>query len=76
VGSGAAVERPAGVGAEGVAGNIKNSIGYVEYAYAEQSKLIYAALVNKAGKTVQPRTRDRKPALRLPQSSRRPKQQH
>jgi phosphate transport system substrate-binding protein len=60
VGSGTAVEWPAGVGAkgnEGVAGNIgqtKNSIGYVEYAYAKQNKLTYAALVNKAGKTVQP----------------------
>ncbi|HLI99382.1 MAG TPA: phosphate ABC transporter substrate-binding protein PstS [Bradyrhizobium sp.] len=60
VGSGTAVEWPAGVGAkgnEGVAGNIgqtKNSIGYVEYAYAKQNKLTYVALVNKAGKTVQP----------------------
>ena len=60
VGSGTAVEWPVGVGAkgnEGVAGNIgqtKNSIGYVEYAYAKQNKLTYAALVNKAGKTVQP----------------------
>src|SRR6201994_2635708 len=60
VGSGTAVEWPAGVGAkgnEGVAGNIaqtKNSIGYVEYAYAKQNKLTYTALVNKAGKTVQP----------------------
>jgi phosphate transport system substrate-binding protein len=60
VGSGTAVEWPAGVGAkgnEGVAGNIsqtKNAIGYVEYAYAKQNKLTYAALVNKAGKTVQP----------------------
>ena len=60
VGSGTAVEWPAGVGAkgnEGVAGNIgqtKNSIGYVEYAYAKQNKLAYAALINKAGKTVQP----------------------
>ena len=60
VGSGTAVEWPAGVGAkgnEGVAGNIgqtKNSIGYVEYAYAKQNKLTYAAMVNKAGKTVQP----------------------
>jgi phosphate transport system substrate-binding protein len=59
-GSGTAVEWPAGVGAkgnEGVAGNIaqtKNSIGYVEYAYAKQNKLTYAALINKAGKTVQP----------------------
>ncbi|VIO66443.1 Phosphate-binding protein PstS [Bradyrhizobium ivorense] len=60
VGSGTAVEWPVGVGAkgnEGVAGNIsqtKNAIGYVEYAYAKQNKLTYAALVNKAGKTVQP----------------------
>jgi phosphate transport system substrate-binding protein len=60
VGSGTAVEWPAGVGAkgnEGVSGNIgqtKNSIGYVEYAYAKQNKLTYAAMVNKAGKTVQP----------------------
>jgi phosphate transport system substrate-binding protein len=60
VGSGTAVEWPAGVGAkgnEGVAGNIsqtKNSIGYVEYAYAKQNKLTYAAMINRAGKTVQP----------------------
>ena len=60
VGSGTAVEWPAGVGAkgnEGVAGNVsqtKNSIGYVEYAYAKQNKLTYGAVVNKAGKTVQP----------------------
>ncbi|WP_029582526.1 phosphate ABC transporter substrate-binding protein PstS [Bradyrhizobium sp. URHD0069] len=60
VGSGTAVEWPAGVGAkgnEGVAGNVsqtKNSIGYVEYAYAKQNKLTYAAMINKAGKTVQP----------------------
>jgi phosphate transport system substrate-binding protein len=62
VGSGTAVEWPAGVGAkgnEGVSGNIgqtKNSIGYVEYAYAKQNKLAYTALVNKSGKTVQPAT--------------------
>ena len=54
------MEWPAGVGAkgnEGVSGNVgqtKNSIGYVEYAYAKQNKLTYAAMVNKAGKTVQP----------------------
>ena len=59
-GSGTAVEWPAGVGAkgnEGVAGNVsqtKNSIGYVEYAYAKQNKLTYGAVINKAGKTVQP----------------------
>jgi phosphate transport system substrate-binding protein len=60
IGEGTAVEWPAGVGAkgnEGVSGNIgqtKNSIGYVEYAYAKQNKLTYAALINKAGKAVQP----------------------
>ncbi|HXO69770.1 MAG TPA: phosphate ABC transporter substrate-binding protein PstS [Bradyrhizobium sp.] len=60
VGSGTAVEWPVGVGAkgnEGVAGNIsqtKNAIGYVEYAYAKQNKLTYTAMVNGAGKTVQP----------------------
>jgi phosphate transport system substrate-binding protein len=60
VGEGTAVEWPAGVGAkgnEGVSGNVgqtRNSIGYVEYAYARQNKLVYAALINKAGKTVQP----------------------
>ena len=62
VGSGTAVEWPVGVGAkgnEGISGNIgqtKNSIGYVEYAYAKQNKLTYTALVNKAGKAVQPTT--------------------
>src|ERR1700689_4045037 len=60
IGSGTAVEWPAGVGAkgnEGVSGNIgqtRNSIGYVEYAYAKQNKLTYTSLVNKAGKTVEP----------------------
>src|ERR1700727_2582771 len=60
VGSDTAVEWPVGVGAkgnEGVAGNVgqaKNSIGYVEYAYAKQNKLPYTAMINKAGKTVQP----------------------
>ena len=60
VGDGTAVEWPVGVGAkgnEGVSGNIgqtKNSIGYVEYAYAKQNKLTYTTMVNKAGKTVEP----------------------
>jgi phosphate transport system substrate-binding protein len=60
VGANTAVEWPVGVGAkgnEGVSGNIgqtKNSIGYVEYAYAKQNKLTYTGLINKAGKTVQP----------------------
>jgi len=60
IGSGTSVEWPAGVGAkgnEGVSANVgqtKNSIGYVEYAYAKQNKLTYTAMVNKGGKTVQP----------------------
>ena len=60
VGSGTTVEWPTGVGAkgnEGVSGNIgqtRNSIGYVEYAYAMQNKLTYTKLVNMAGNTVEP----------------------
>ena len=60
VGEGTAVEWPTGVGAkgnEGVAANVaqtKNSIGYVEYAYAKQNKLVYTSMVNRAGKTVAP----------------------
>jgi phosphate transport system substrate-binding protein len=60
IGANQAVEWPVGVGArgnDGVAGNVaqtKNSIGYVEYAYAKQNKLTYTGLVNKAGKHVQP----------------------
>ena len=60
VGAGTAVEWPAGVGAkgnEGVAGNVgqtKNSIGYVEYAYAKQSNLVYTSMLNSAGKNVKP----------------------
>jgi phosphate transport system substrate-binding protein len=60
VGTGASVEWPVGVGAkgnDGVAGNVgqtKNSIGYVEFAYAKQNKLTHADLVNPAGKRVAP----------------------
>jgi phosphate transport system substrate-binding protein len=62
VGSGTAVEWPTGVGAkgnEGVSGNIdqtRNSIGYVEYAYAKQNKLTSTSMVNKDGKKVEPTT--------------------
>jgi len=55
-----AVEWPVGIGAkgnEGVANNVqrtKNSIGYVEYAYAKQNNLTYADMINKAGKKVDP----------------------
>ena len=60
VGANTAVEWPAGIGAkgnEGVANNVaqtKGSIGYVEYAYAKQNKLIHTKMINKDGKTVAP----------------------
>lgn len=47
----------AGKGNEGVASYVnrmKNSIGYVEYAYAKQNKMSHVALKNKAGNYVQP----------------------
>ena len=46
-----------GKGNEGVAGYVKqipNSIGYVEYAYALQGGMTYAALQNAAGSFVTP----------------------
>jgi phosphate transport system substrate-binding protein len=60
VGVSTAVQWPVGIGAkgnEGVANNVANtkgSIGYVEYAYAKQNKLLHTKMVNKAGKTVEP----------------------
>ena len=60
VGSNTSVEWPVGVGAkgnEGVANNVaqtKGSVGYVEYAYALQNKLVFTKMVNKDGKTVAP----------------------
>lgn len=60
IGEGSAVEWPVGIGAkgnDGVAGNVqqtKNSIGYVEYAYAKQNKLTTTKMINAAGKTVDP----------------------
>ncbi len=59
IGSAASVEWPVGIGAkgnEGVAANVqqtKNSIGYVETAYAKQNKLTTTKMVNKDGKTVE-----------------------
>lgn len=46
-----------GKGNEGVASYVtrmKNSIGYVEYAYAKQNKMAFAAMKNAAGNIVQP----------------------
>jgi phosphate transport system substrate-binding protein len=60
VGAGKTVNWPTGVGGKGNAGvaanvtKIAGSIGYVEYAYAKQNKMTHTAMVNKAGKTVQP----------------------
>jgi len=60
VGSATSVEWPVGIGAkgnEGVSNNVsqtKGSIGYVEYAYALQNKLVYTKLLNKEGKTIAP----------------------
>ena len=53
IGSGTAIEWPVGVGAkgnDGVAGNVKmtkNSIGYVEYAYAKQNSLSHVSINGK-----------------------------
>jgi len=60
VGSSTSVQWPAGIGAkgnEGVSNNVsqtKGSIGYVEYAYALQNKLVYTNMINKDGKIVEP----------------------
>ena len=62
VGTGAAVKWPAkssvgGKGNEGVAANvsrIKNSIGYVEYAFAKKNNISHANLRNKDGQIVAP----------------------
>ena len=60
VGFNTSVEWPVGIGAkgnEGVSNNVtqtKGSIGYVEYAYAMQNKMIYTKMMNKDGKTVSP----------------------
>ena len=60
VGEGTAVNWPTGAGGkgnEGIAQNVQrlpNSIGYVEYAYAKQSKMDYVQLKNSAGNFVEP----------------------
>jgi phosphate transport system substrate-binding protein len=60
VGAGTAVKWPVGLGGkgnEGVAANVtntKNSIGYVEYAYAKKNKMEYVSLKNHDGQFVEP----------------------
>ncbi|CAI8801491.1 MULTISPECIES: phosphate ABC transporter substrate-binding protein PstS [Pseudomonas] len=63
IGFGTAVPWPVGVGGKGNEGvsayvkQIKNSIGYVEYAYALQNKMTHAQLKNAAGKFIQPNSK-------------------
>jgi phosphate transport system substrate-binding protein len=60
VGSDKAVSWPVGTGGKGNEGvasyvqRIKNSIGYVEYAYALQNKMAYTQLKNRDGQYVKP----------------------
>jgi phosphate transport system substrate-binding protein len=60
VGEGASVNWPNGVGGKGNPGvasyvqQLDGAIGYVEYAYVMENKLIYTDLVNDAGKRVTP----------------------
>lgn len=60
VGEGKAVKWPTGQGGKGNEGvaayvrQLKDSIGYVEYAYAKQNKLSWTQLQNKDGVFVQP----------------------
>ena len=60
VGAGTAVKWPVGIGGKGNEGvanytqRTANSIGYVEFAYAEQNKLTYTLLKNSAGTFVTP----------------------
>jgi len=60
VGESTAVSWPAGIGGkgnEGVAAQVqrlKGSLGYVEYAYAKQNKMVHLQMKNRNGNFVQP----------------------
>ena len=60
IGAGKSVNWPVGSGQkgnDGVAGAVKrirNSVGYVEYAYAFENKIVWCSLINKAGRKVDP----------------------
>jgi phosphate transport system substrate-binding protein len=60
IGADTAVSWPGGVGGKGNAGvaasvrQINGAIGYVEYAYAKQSKLTWTDMINAAGTRVAP----------------------
>ena len=60
VGRGSSVQWPVGIGGqgnEGVANQVRNTvggIGYIELAYARQNKIAYAVVKNRAGNYVDP----------------------
>lgn len=60
VGNDASVSWPVGVGGKGNAGvasyiqQVKNSIGYVEYAYALENKIPYTLMENREGRFLEP----------------------
>jgi phosphate transport system substrate-binding protein len=60
VGEGTSVSWPTGVGGKGNEGvaayvnRIKNSIGYVEYAYVLQNKMTFGQVQNRAGQFIKP----------------------
>jgi phosphate transport system substrate-binding protein len=60
VGEGTAVNWPTGAGGKGNEGvaafvnRLPNSIGYVEYAYVKQNKMVFAEMQNSAGAFVAP----------------------
>jgi phosphate transport system substrate-binding protein len=60
IGENTSVQWPIGIGAKGNEGvanmtaQTDGAIGYVEYAFAKQTKMAYCDLINSAGKTVAP----------------------
>jgi phosphate transport system substrate-binding protein len=60
VGAATSVQWPVGIGAKGNEGvanmthQTDGAIGYVEYAYAKQTNMAYADLINRAGKPIAP----------------------
>jgi phosphate transport system substrate-binding protein len=60
IGENTSVQWPTGIGAKGNEGvanmtaQTDGAIGYVEYAFAKQTKMAYCDLINSAGKTVAP----------------------
>jgi phosphate transport system substrate-binding protein len=62
VGEGATVSWPTGTGGKGNDGvaafvqRLPGAIGYVEWAYAKQNKMIYVDMKNSAGTVVEPKT--------------------